>query len=152
MPALLLLGSSVFRLPADPVVDPLTFLHKFPFSNRSPDTASWRLCTACPIVNSSLLPLNLCPASKLLSGYDNMVISILCHGSSVYVQLSLSHLTDRVRLFLVAQHLAFPLSEIDFEAEHSTVHLASQHKKETVLTPSRFKAIGASKHKPLDKL
>jgi hypothetical protein len=64
--------------------------------------------------------------SKPLSGLETIVrlrqygdIDTLPWQFS-YVQLSLSHLTDRVRLFLVTHHLAFPLSEIDFEPEHST--------------------------------
>lgn len=57
---------------------------------------------------------------------------------------------EKVKEFLVYDQLS--LSEIAYKLGFSSVHhLSAQFKKETGLTPSHFKKIGASKRKTIDR-
>jgi len=63
----------------------------------------------------------------------------------------ISQKIERVKELLVYDELS--LSEIAHQLGYSSVqHLSNQFKKETGLTPSHFKKIGAAKRKPLDKV
>ncbi len=94
--------------------------------------------------------------TKYLSQNLNYDYSYLSNLFSSVEGKTIEHFFIQQRIEKVKELLvykALTLSEIAFRLRYSSVaHLSNQFKKETGLTPSYFKSIGAAKRKALDKV